>query len=146
MVRTYEKVKEFEKKYPGSIAWRVKKHCKVIDDYINPGEEILLAFAAQKNEKFHDIFNTCVFCLTNKRILIGKKRVLWGSFLYTITPDLYNDTRIYKGLAWGTVTIDTVKEVITLSNISKKGLDPIETTISEFMMTEKKKYKNESEE
>lgn len=146
MARTYDKVREFEQKYPGSIAWRIKKHSKVIDDYINPDEEILLAFAAQKNDKFYDIFNTCVFCLTNKRILIGKKRILWGSFLYAITPDLYNDTRIYKGLAWGTVTIDTVKEVVSLSNISKKGLDPIETTISEFMMSEKKKYKNESEE
>ena len=94
------------------------------------------------DDRFYDIFNTCVFCLTNKRVLIGTKRLLWGSFLYAITPDLYNDTRVYRGLIWGKVTIDTVKEVVVLSNVSKSGLDVIETTISEFMMAEKKKYKD----
>ena len=84
-----------------------------------------------------------LFCLTNKRILIGTKRILWGSFLYAITPDLYNDTQIYKGLVWGKVTIDTVKEKVILTNVSKNGLDIIETTISEFMMKEKRTYNNE---
>ena len=141
---TYELVRQFEKKHPGSIAWRIKKHAKVVDDYLNPGEVVTFAFAAQKNDKFYDIFNTCVFALTNKRIIVGKIRLLWGSFMYGITPDLYNDTAIYKGLIWGTITIDTVKEVITLSNVSKDGLEEIETTISEFMMDEKKKYKEDN--
>ena len=110
---------------------------------IIPDEEVEFAFAAQKNEKFYEIFNTCIFCLTNKRILIGTKRILWGSFLYAITPDLYNDTQIYKGLVWGKVTIDTVKEKVILTNVSKNGLDIIETTISEFMMKEKRTYNNE---
>lgn len=143
MNNTYKKLMEFEKKYPGGITWRLKKHAKVIDEYLNPGEEVLFAFAAQKNENFYEIFNTCIFCLTNKRILIARKRLLWGSFLYAITPDLYNDTTIYKGLIWGKVIIDTVKEQVVLTNISKSGLDVIETTISEFMMSEKRKYKNE---
>ena len=45
----------------------------------------------------------------------------------------------------GKITIDTVKEKIVLTNLSKNSLDEIETTISEFMMSEKKKYKNEKE-
>ena len=143
MGKTYEKLMEFEKKYPGGLSWRLKKHAKVIDEYLNPDEEVEFAFAAQKNEKFYEIFNTCIFCLTNKRILIGTKRILWGSFLYAITPDLYNDTQIYKGLVWGKVTIDTVKEKVILTNVSKNGLDIIETTISEFMMKEKRTYNNE---
>lgn len=145
MGNVYNKLMEFEKKYPGGISWRLKKHCAVVEEYLNPGEEVQFAFAAQKNEQFYDIFNTCIFCLTNKRILIGKKRLLWGSFLYAITPDLYNDTQIYKGLIWGKVTIDTIKEVVVLSNVSKSGLDIIETTISEFMMREKTKYIDEKE-
>lgn len=143
MGNTYNKLMEFEKKYPGGLSWRLKKHSRVIDEYINPGEELLFAFAAQKNENFYEIFNTCVFCLTNKRILIGRKRLFWGNFLYSITPDLYNDTTVYKGLVWGKLIIDTVKEKIVITNISKKGLDEIETIISEFMMSEKRKYKNE---
>ena len=64
--------------------------------------------------------------------------------MYSITPDLYNDMEIFKGLIWGKITIDTVKEKVILTNLSKKGLDEIETTISEFMMKAKKKYANEN--
>lgn len=140
MGKVYDKVLEFKNKYPGGIFWRLKKHAKVIEDYINPDEEVLYAFCAQKNDKFSELFNTFVIVLTNKRILLGHKRLTWGSFLYSITPDLYNDMEIYKGLIWGKVTIDTVKEVVVLTNISTNALDEIETTISEFMMKEKKKY------
>ena len=59
-----------------------------------------------------------------------------------ITPDLYNDMRIYRGLLFGKITIDTVKEVVTISNLSKSSLDDIETNISQFMMKEKLKYKD----
>ena len=50
--------------------------------------------------------------------------------------------RIYKGLLFGKITIDTVKEVVTISNLSKSSLDDIETNISQFMMKEKLKYKD----
>jgi len=52
-------------------------------------------------------------------------------------------TYIYKGLFWGKITIDTVKENITLTNLPKRSLDEIETVISDFMMEAKKQYKNE---
>ena len=83
--------------------------------------------------------------ITNKRILLGHKRLVWGSFLNTITPDLYNDMQVYKGLLWGKITIDTVKEQVVLTNLPKNSLDEIETNISEFMMEAKKNYNNEKE-
>lgn len=144
MGKVYDKALEFKRKYPGGIAWRIKSHSKVIEEYLNPDEEVLFAFGAQKNDKFTDILSTFVFALTNKRILLAHKKLLWGSFLYSITPDLYNDMEIFKGLIWGKITIDTVKEKVILTNLSKKGLDEIETTISEFMMKAKKKYANEN--
>lgn len=143
MGKIYDKVIEFQRKYTGGIVWRIKKHSKVIEDYINPEEEVLYAFCAQKNESFTDWFNTFVIVITNKRLLLGHKKLLWGSFMYSVTPDLYNDLQIYQGLLWGKITIDTVKEKITLTNLPKKSLDEIETTISEFMMEAKKQYKNE---
>ncbi len=146
MGKVYDKVLEFKNKYPGGIFWRCKRHAQIVEDYLNPGEEVLYAFIAQKNEKFTEWFNTFVIVLTNKRLLLGHKRILWGSFLYSITPDLYNDMEIYKGLIWGKVTIDTVKEVVVLSNISNNALDEIETTVSEFMMKAKKEYAKEKEE
>ena len=145
MGKVYDMVTEFRKKYPAGLVFRIKKHAKVVEDYLNPDEEAKYAFCAQKNEKITEILNSYVICLTNKRILLGHKRVVWGSFLSTITPDLYNDMQVYHGLFWGKITIDTVKETVVLTNISNKALDEIETTISEFMLEAKKKYQNEEE-
>lgn len=145
MGKVYDRVKKFEHKYSGGISWRIKQHSKVVEEYLNPEEDVLYAFCAQKNERMSEIFNTFVIVITSKRILLGHKRLLWGSFLYSITPDLYNDLQVYKGLMWGKITIDTVKEKIILTNLPKKSLDEIETTISEFMMEAKKNYNNDKE-
>lgn len=137
----YEQVLDFKKKYPKTVAWnRLKKHCEVIEKHLNPSEEVIYAFFAQKNEHPLDWFSTAVIALTNKRILIGQKRILIGYSLNSITPDLFNDMQIYRGIRWGKITIDTVKEVIILTNLDKKSLPEIETNISEFMMREKQKY------
>ena len=136
----YNKVKEFKRKYPRTIAWRLKKNSKVVQMHLNPGEKVLYAFCGQKNDNPLDIITTCVIAVTNKRLVIGQKRVVFGYFYYSITPDLYNDLQIRNGLIWGDVIIDTVKEKVHLSNIDPKGLIEIETVITEFMMKEKKKY------
>lgn len=140
----YESVKRFKEKFPLTVAWRLKKNSKVIDMHINPDEEVRYAFAAQK-EGTLPFLTTCVVAVTNKRILIGQKRVLFGYFYYSITPDLYNDIQIIKRFIWGDLIIDTVKEVITLTKISPKALLEIETEISSFMMEAKQKYKTKEE-
>lgn len=138
--KTYEKIKEFKKRYPFTIAWRLKKHCKIIDMHLNPGEEVLYAFAAQKNDNPLDIITTYVIVLTNRRLLLGTKRVFFGYFFTSITPDMFNDLKVRMGIIWGKVYIDTIKEFVTLSNISKKALPEIETKITNFMIKEKQKY------
>ena len=135
----YKKVKEFKKQYPMTISWRIKSHCKVIDEHLNPGEIVNYAFAAQKNDNPFDIITTYVLALTNKRILLGQKRLLFGYFFKAITPDMFNDITVSMGLIWGKVHIDTVKEVVHLSNIQREALDDIETAVTEYMMEEKKK-------
>ena len=136
----YQKLKEFKRKYPGTIAWRLKAHAKVIDKHLNPGEVIKYAFVAQKNDNIFDIITTNAIVLTNKRILLAQKRLLFGYFFTAITPDMFNDLKVETGLIWGKVYIDTVKEFVSLSNISKRALPEIETRITEYMMREKKKY------
>jgi len=140
MESLYNQVSAYKKKYPLTIAHRLSKHCDIIEKHLNPGEVVTYAFAGQRNAGRFDIFETCVVAITNERILIGQKRVLWGYFLSSITPDLYNDMQIFSGIIWGNIEIDTVKEVTTLSNISKKALPEIETAITSFMMEAKKKY------
>ena len=136
----YEKLKEFKSKYPSTVAWRLNAHSKVIEKYLNPGETVNFVFAAQKGYSSFDIFSTFVVALTNKRILLAQKRLLFGYTYLAITPDMFNDLTVHSGIIWGKVYIDTIKETVILSNISKAAMDEIETQITEYMMSEKQKY------
>ena len=136
----YQKVKEFKRKYPWTVSWRLKKHSKVVESHLNPGEVVKYAFAAQKNDNPFDIITTYVVVLTNKRLVLGTKRLLFGYFFKAITPDMFNDITVKMGIVWGKIVIDTVKEVVYLSNIQKDALDEIDTAVTEYMMKEKKKY------
>ena len=133
MGKVYEEALKFKRKYPGTVAWRIKKHCARVEEHLNPDEEVLYVFLGQKNNKFYDIISTSVFVITNNRLL-------FGYFLYSITPDMFNDLTVYSGLIWGMVTIDTIKEMVYVSNLSKRCLDEIETNVTEYMMEEKKEY------
>lgn len=136
----YEQIKKFNKKFAGSVMWRIKKHSAVIEKHLNPGEEVIYAFAGQLNDNPLNIYCTVAIALTNKRILIGQKHILFGYALNSITPDLFNDMQVKEGIIWGKITIDTAKEVVTITNLAKGSLAEIETNISEFMMKEKQKY------
>lgn len=140
MGNSYALASKFIKRYPMTIAWRIKRHCKIIDKHLNPDEEILYIFAGQKNDSMVDLFHTCVIAFTNKRIMIATDRVLFGYFFRSITPDMYNDLTVSKGLIWGKVVVDTIKEVIVITNIDAKALDEIETNITEIMIKNKKEY------
>ena len=140
MNNTYEKLMEFKRKYPGSVSWRLKAHSKIIDKHLNPEEEVQYVFAAQRGLSSFELFNTYVVAVTNKRILLVQKRMLFGYILVSITPDMFNDLTVSSGIIWGKVIIDTVKEVVTFSNLSKKAIYDIETNVTEMMMREKKKY------
>ena len=141
--KIYKLVIDFKKKYPMTISWRLKEHCKICALHLNPEEEVIYAFAAQKNDNPLDIFTTYVVVLTNKRIIISSKRVIFGYFFTTITPDMFNDLNVKMGIIWGKVTIDTIKEIVHLSNIQREALPEIETYITDYMMNEKQKYRKE---
>lgn len=140
MKSAYEYALEFKKRHPFTIAWRIKQNAAVVDNHVNSDEKVLYAFAAQKNNNPFNIWGTAVVAITDKRILIGRKRVVIGYFLNSITPDMFNDLKVTSGVLWGKIYIDTVKEFIALSNVSKDALDEIETEISRYMMEEKKQY------
>ena len=136
----YNEVIKFKKKYKGTLAFRLKEHCEIIEKHLNPGEKVLYVFAGQKNNRAIAIPNTFVITLTDKRLLFGRKRLLFGYFFYAVTPDMFNDLKVNSGIIWGKIIIDTVKELAIISNISKDALNEIETRITQYMMEEKKKY------
>lgn len=136
----YKKALEFKSKYPSTVAWRIKAHSKIVEKHLNKDEEILYVFAAQKDLGYLDIFNTHLVALTNKRIMIVSKRVLFGYTFKSITPDMYNDLTISANIFWGKVIIDTVKEKVFFKFVSKSALPEIETEITSYMMEQKKLY------
>ena len=141
MSDTYKMARQFRRKYPLTIAWRIKSHCKIIDKHLNKDEKVKYVFLGQKNNGALDVVNTNVIVLTNKRLMLATKRILFGYFFTSITPDMFNDLTIKKNIIWGRVIIDTIKEKVALSNISPNALPEIETNIINYMMKEKKKYK-----
>lgn len=136
----YKKLLEFKNRHPGTIAWRLRSHAQVIEKHLTPDEKVIYAFAAQKNDNPFNIITTAAVVLTNRRLLVASKRVVFGYFYNSITPDMFNDIKVASGIIWGKVYIDTIKEFVTLSNISKPALTEIESEISTYMMEEKKKY------
>ncbi len=138
----YEMVADYKRKYPMTVAWRLKRNSSVIERHLNPDEHVIYAFAAQKNANSFNILATAVVALTNKRIMIGRDRVIIGYFFDSITPDLYNDLKVKSGVIWGKIFIDTVKEFVCLSNIDKNSLAEIETQITQYMMEAKGKSAN----
>lgn len=129
-----EQLSNFRKKYPLTIGWRLDKNSKVILEHLHDDEVIKYAFYAQKNRSSFDILGTAIVAITNKRLIIGRDRVVIGYFFDSITPDMFNDLKIRTGIIFGKVIIDTVKELVILSNISKSALTEIEEEISSAMM------------
>ena len=136
----YKMVLRFKERYPMTVGWRIKQNASIVEKHLNPGEEVRYAFIAQKNDNPLNFFESAVIALTNKRILIGRKRVFVGYFLNSITPDMYNDLEVMSGIFWGKIYIDTIKEFVALSNISTDALNEIETAITRYMMEAKKMY------
>jgi hypothetical protein len=83
---------------------------------------------------------SCVVVITNERLLIGQKRLLWGYFFTTITPDVYNDFKVINNLIWSDILIDTLDEEVYISNLDPNGAIEVQKHITKFMMEEKKKY------
>ncbi len=140
-MRVYKLVRRFKAKYGMTIAFNLRKHSEVVESVIDKDEHVLYAFCGQKDDSHKMIFDTCVVALTNKRIIVGQKRVLWGYQVTTITPELFNDLKLNSGLLWGKIEIDTIKENLFISNLDNKSLDEIETNINRMMLEEKKKLR-----
>ncbi len=140
MTSVYRQVLDFKNRHPGTISWRLKAHCKVIERHLNNNEKVTYAFACQKNESSVEIFSTYVIAITTERIILAQKRLLFGYLFISITPDMYNDITVHMGILWGKIYIDTIKEVVKISNLSKHSLPEIESKITEFMIKAKKEY------
>ncbi len=138
----YRNAKKFRRRHPLSMLFRLKAHSKILAKHLNPGERIRYVCAAQKGNSSLDIVSTYVIAITDKRIMLARKRLLFGYFFLSITPDLFNDVKVRMGFLWAKVEIDTVKEFIVLSNITSGAASEIDTAITQYVIKEKKRKKD----
>lgn len=141
----YKLALRFKRKYPNTIALRLKKHSQVVKNILDKDEKVLYVFCGQRNDVHHLLFDSCVVALTSKRIIIGEKRAFFGYYVITVSPELFNDLKIISGLFWGRIEIDTVKENIFISNIDKKALNEIETNVNNIMYENKRRMKKQND-
>ena len=124
----------FKSKYPLTIGWRLKKHSKLLLEHLHDDEVIRYAFYAQKNNSSLDVTSSCIIAVTNKRLVIARDRVVIGYFFDSITADMFNDLKVRSGIIWGKIIIDTINELVILSNISKSALQEIEEEVTSAML------------
>ena len=139
MSNIYEKALSFKKKFPLTISWRLKKHSSIIEKHLAEGEEVIYVFEGQRSMFLWDFFSTYIVTLTNKRILVAERRLIFGYYFISITPEMFNDLSVQSGMIWGKVFIDTIKELVTITKIDKRALAEIQNSVSSYMMEEKRK-------
>ena len=73
MGEVYNKALKFKRIHRGGVVWNLRSHCEDVEKHLNPGEEVIAAFAGQKNEKFYEIYKQqidninyyCIICEHN---------------------------------------------------------------------------------
>ena len=80
-MKVYKMVSRFKKKYPWTIVFRLRRHADVVEHILDKDEEVYYTFCGQRNDTHTMLFDSCVVALTNKRIIIGEKRLLFGYYL-----------------------------------------------------------------
>ena len=58
---------------------------------------------------------------------------------------LFNDLKINSSLFWGSVIIDTNKELVQISNLDKASLDEIETRVNRIISDDKQRLREKKE-
>ena len=129
-----EQLSSFRRKYPLTVGWRLKRHSKILLEHLHDDEVIRYAFYAQKNKSSLDVTSSGIIAVTNKRLVIARDRVVIGYFFDSITADMFNDLKVRSGIIWGKIIIDTINELVILSNISKSALPEIEEEVTSAML------------
>lgn len=119
--------------------WGVK-HFKLIEKSLHDDEEVFIAFMGLHNFTSvtkHD--SNYAYAITNKRIIMAQKKMIGENFK-TVSLDYINDIEFNSGMVWGTLKIDTLKEVFNIG-LDKKDAKNISEKVQSFIHDLKKSDK-----
>lgn len=125
-----------------------EKHFAIIESNLMNDEKVYMAFMGLHNyisATKHD--SNFAYVITNKRIMIAQKNNIAGETFQTISLKNINDITFVSGVAFGIVTIDTIKETfsIALNKTSAKLINSkIHETIDRINNNDNKSEKLES--
>jgi len=108
------------------------KHFAVIEKNLQPDETVELVFIGLHNYRSvtkHD--NNFAYAITNKRILMGQQKVIGANF-QAVSLNNINDISFTSGMAFGVITIDTMKERFNVA-INKESAAKVNTAIHETL-------------
>lgn len=123
--------------------WRLK-HFKVVEQQLKDDEDVLVCFIGLKN--FVDIANhdeNWAYAITNKRIIIGQKGLI-GEKVDVISLRDLNDISFRKGLVFGVLIIDTIKEVFNVG-LNKNSATAIHELVTNALMDLKEEMHQSSQ-
>lgn len=126
-----------------SAKWRLK-HFKVVEQQLKDDEDVLVCFIGLKN--FVDIANhdeNWAYAITNKRIIIGQKGLI-GEKVDVISLRDLNDISFRKGLVFGVLIIDTIKEVFNVG-LNKNSATSIHELVTNALMDLKEEMHQSSQ-
>lgn len=113
-----------------------EKHFQVIAKNLQPGEDVLMTFIGLHNYISPTNHNgNCAFAITNKRILIGQKKIV-GEFFQIVQLNMLNDITMNSGFVLGVITIDTMKEKFNVA-VDKKQANNILQKIHDVIYASK---------
>jgi hypothetical protein len=131
----YDAAKETGSGQGMTETWGVK-HFEVVAKSLQADEEVLYTFIGLHNYismSKHD--NNYAYAVTNKRIIMGQKKLV-GENLQSVSLENINDVTLQKGMAIGTVTIDTIREKFNVG-VTKSQAQVISDNIHELVFRAK---------
>lgn len=104
--------------------WGIK-HFKIIALNLMDGEDVLMTFIGLHNYRSTTKHNNhFAYAITNKRFILAQKNAIAGEVFQTVYLDNINDITFSSGVAFGVMTIDTIRErfSVGLDKISAKKI------------------------
>ena len=70
---TYELARNFKKKYPKTVAWRLKSHSKIIDMHLSDNEEISIPAIPEVRNFSYTIIDNKIYYRENSLMYLQDK-------------------------------------------------------------------------